>query len=57
MGILDVNDQAARLLKDNGVTHKELQAAISDLRKGAKVDSQTSEETYNSLNRYAINLK
>ena len=35
---------------------KELKAAVSELRKGAKVDSQTSEDTFNSLNRYAINL-
>ncbi len=56
MGILDTNDRASRILKDSGVTMKELRAAIEDLRKGATVDSQTSEDTFNSLNRFAINL-
>jgi ATP-dependent Clp protease ATP-binding subunit ClpB len=56
LGILANNDQAAQLLKDNGVTEKALKAAIGELRKGAKVNSQSAEETYNSLNKYAINL-
>lgn len=56
MGILEVNDQASRLLKDNGVTMKDLQVAVKNLRKGASVESQSSEDTYNSLNRYANNL-
>jgi ATP-dependent Clp protease ATP-binding subunit ClpB len=56
MGILDTSDEASRILKDYGVTMKDLRVAISDLRKGATVDSPTSEETYNSLGRYAINL-
>jgi ATP-dependent Clp protease ATP-binding subunit ClpB len=56
MGILDTNDKASQLLKDKGVTLKALKAAIEELRKGATVDSQTSDDTFNSLNRYAINL-
>lgn len=56
LGILANNDQSAQLLKDNGVTEKALKAAIGELRKGAKVNSQSAEETYNSLNKYAINL-
>jgi ATP-dependent Clp protease ATP-binding subunit ClpB len=56
MGIFDTDDQASQVLKDHGVTMKELKAAITELRKGASVESQTSEETFNSLNRYAINL-
>ena len=56
MGILDTNDKASQLLKDRGVTLKSLKAAINELRKGATVDSQTSDDTFNSLNRYAINL-
>jgi ATP-dependent Clp protease ATP-binding subunit ClpB len=56
MGILDTDDRMARILKDNGVTMKELIAAVNELRKGATVESQTSDETFNSLNRYAINL-
>src|ERR1035437_5381146 len=56
MGILDTEDRTAVILKDNGVTMKELIAAVNELRKGATVESQTSEDTFNSLNRYAINL-
>jgi ATP-dependent Clp protease ATP-binding subunit ClpB len=56
LALLDVGDQVSRLMKDNGITHKELEEAIRDLRKGAKVNTQTAEETFNSLNRYAVNL-
>jgi ATP-dependent Clp protease ATP-binding subunit ClpB len=56
MGILDTTDKASRILKDYGVTMKDLKAAVSELRKGATVENPTSEETFNSLNRYAINL-
>jgi len=56
LGILSVNDATSRLLKDNGVNEKELRAAIRQLRKGSAVNSQTAEETYNSLNKYARNL-
>jgi ATP-dependent Clp protease ATP-binding subunit ClpB len=56
MGILDTDDRTAQMLKDHGVTMKELISAVSELRKGATVDSQTSEDTFNSLNRFAINL-
>jgi len=43
-------------MKDNGITSKDLKSAIKELRKGEKVTSQTAEETYNSLGKYAINL-
>jgi ATP-dependent Clp protease ATP-binding subunit ClpB len=56
IGILDTNDKASQILKDNGVSMKELRAAIAELRKGASVVTQTSEDTFNSLNRFAINL-
>ena len=56
MGILDTNDKTSRILKDNGVTMKDLKAAVNELRKGATVTSQTSDDTFNSLNRFAINL-
>ncbi len=56
LGILASNDAVAQLLKDNGIKEKELKAAIADLRKGSNVTSQSAEETYNSLNKYAINL-
>jgi ATP-dependent Clp protease ATP-binding subunit ClpB len=56
MGILDTDDKAARILKDYGVTMNELKAAVAELRKGASVESQTAEDTFDSLNRYAVNL-
>ena len=56
LGILKVSDPASDILKDNGITEKMLRAAIVDLRRGNKVTSQSAEETYNALNKYAINL-
>jgi ATP-dependent Clp protease ATP-binding subunit ClpB len=56
LGLLDGNDQVSRLMKDSGVGQRELEEAIRVLRKGSRVDSQTAEDTFNSLNRYAINL-
>lgn len=56
LAILSTKDTISQLLKDNGVTEKDLKAAITELRKGAKVTSQTAEDTYNALNKYAINL-
>lgn len=54
--LLHVNSQVSKLLKDAGATEKDLQTAINELRKGAKASSSSAEETYNSLNKYAINL-
>jgi ATP-dependent Clp protease ATP-binding subunit ClpB len=56
LGILSLNDAASKLLQSYGVTEKDLKEAIKQLRKGSKVTSQTAEETYNALNKYAINL-
>lgn len=56
IGLLQVNDDTAKLLKDAGLTEKGLLAAIKDLRKGSTVGSQTAEQQYNSLQRYAKNL-
>jgi ATP-dependent Clp protease ATP-binding subunit ClpB len=56
LGILASGDPVAQLMKDNGIKEKELKAAINELRKGSTVTSQSQEETYNSLNKYAINL-
>lgn len=56
LGILCVNDTTSRLLKENGVTEKDLKAAISQMRKGSTVNSPTAESTYNSLEKYARNL-
>lgn len=56
LAFLKGKDQIAQLFKDNGVNEKDLSAAIKDLRKGAKVDSQTAEDTFNSLKRFAVDL-
>jgi ATP-dependent Clp protease ATP-binding subunit ClpB len=56
LAIVDLNSETSRLLKKHGVTVKSLQNAILELRKGASVESQTSDDTFDSLNRYAINL-
>ncbi|MEN6609844.1 MAG: ATP-dependent chaperone ClpB [Methanoregulaceae archaeon] len=56
LGILSVNDRTSRLLKENGVAEKDLKTAIGQLRKGATVNNQNAEETYNSLEKYARNL-
>ena len=56
LGIPTERSEASRLLKDAGATEKELVAAIKELRKGATVDSQTSEQEYDALGKYAINL-
>lgn len=56
LGILDNKDSVSQLLKDQGITQKGLKSAIQDLRKGSRVTSQTSEETYQALDKYARNL-
>ena len=56
LAILDNKDQISQLLKDSGVTEKQLTKAIEELRNGEKVTSASQEETYNSLEKYAINL-
>ncbi len=56
LGIIQGNDNAAKLLKDAGLTEKGLITAIRDLRKGSTVNSQTQENTFNALNKYAKNL-
>ncbi len=56
LAMLGGKDFVSQLLKDAGVTKKELKLAIEELRKGSKVDSQTAEDKFNSLNRFALNL-
>lgn len=56
LALLNVNSHVSTLLKNAGMTEKDLKAAINELRKGGKVTSQSSEETYQSLSKYAINL-
>ena len=56
LGILSEKGTAGRLLKDAGVKEKEMIAAIKELRKGSTIDSQTNEQTFDALGKYAINL-
>ena len=56
MAIFLVNSPASTVLKDLGLGEKELNAAIEELRKGKKATDQSAEDTYNALNKYAINL-
>ncbi|MBK7306683.1 MAG: ATP-dependent chaperone ClpB [Chitinophagaceae bacterium] len=56
IAILQGSDNTAKLLKDAGLTEKGLVAAITDLKKGSTVSSQTSETQFNALNKYAKNL-
>jgi ATP-dependent Clp protease ATP-binding subunit ClpB len=56
LAIFKSNSKIAQMLKDQGVTEKGLKAAIDELRKGENVTSQSQEETYNALNKYAKNL-
>lgn len=54
--IFKSKSKIAQILKDQGVTEKALKASIEELRKGDRVTSQSQEDTYNSLNKYAKNL-
>ncbi|TYA57290.1 ATP-dependent chaperone ClpB [Formosa maritima] len=56
LAIFKSNSKIAQMLKDQGATEKALLASIEELRKGDRVTSQSQEETYNSLNKYAKNL-
>ncbi|MFH2095369.1 MAG: AAA family ATPase, partial [Bacteroidota bacterium] len=55
-GILVSGDTISKMMKDLGITRNNLKQAIQDLRKGSTVNSQTAEDTYNALGRFAINL-
>lgn len=56
IALFQINSPAATILKDCGLSEKELESAVDELRKGRKATDQSAEETYNSLNKYAINL-
>lgn len=56
LGILDEKNSASKMMKDAGISVNQLQSAINDLRKGDKVTSQTAEDTYQALGKYAVNL-
>ncbi len=56
LALLNVNSTMSTILKDAGMSENELKTAISELRKGEKVTSESSEDTYQALSKYAINL-
>ncbi|ACU08716.1 ClpB protein [Flavobacteriaceae bacterium 3519-10] len=56
LSLLEVGSDVSKMLKDMGVTRKGLELAINELRKGSKATSASSEETYQSLNKYAKNF-
>ena len=56
LGILKTSDDTSQLLKDSGFNIDEVTKIVQELRKGNRVTSSTQEETYNALNKYAINL-
>ncbi len=56
LAIFKSKSKIARILKDQGITEKDLKSAIEELRKGGKVTSQSAEDTYNALDKYARNL-
>lgn len=56
LALLETKDQISSMLKDQGINKKDLLHAIEDLRKGSKVNSQSAEDSFDALNRFAINL-
>ncbi len=56
LAILKSSSKIAQILKDQGATEKDLKSAIDELRKGGRVTSQSAEDTYNTLDKYARNL-
>ena len=56
MALFEVKSTASTILKDAGMTHDDLKAAIDELRKGKSATSQSAEEQYNALSKYAVNL-
>ncbi|MBI4947577.1 MAG: ATP-dependent chaperone ClpB [Bacteroidetes bacterium] len=56
LGIISAKDSVSQMMKDIGITEKDLKAAIKELRKGERVTSNSQEETYNALKKYAINF-
>ncbi|MGN0219706.1 MAG: Clp protease N-terminal domain-containing protein, partial [Muribaculaceae bacterium] len=56
MAIFEINSPASTILKNAGLSEKDLKTAIEELRKGKKATDQSAEETYNALSKYAVNL-
>ena len=56
LALMETGSQASTILKSNGATKSEVEKAIAELRQGAKVNSQSAEESYQALSKYAVNL-
>jgi ATP-dependent Clp protease ATP-binding subunit ClpB len=56
LGVMMAGDTVSKMMKDFGINEKDLKASIQELRKGSKVQNQNAEDSFNALNRYAINL-
>lgn len=56
LGILSSEDTISKMMKDSGITEKDMLSAINELRKGSRVDNQSAEDSYNALDRFAQNL-
>ena len=56
LGLLTDGEGTSKILKGNGVNEKELIAAVKEIRKGGSIDSQTSEQVFDALGKYAVNL-
>ena len=56
LALFEINSPASTILKDAGLSSRELESAIAELRKGKKATDQSAEDTYNALSKYAINL-
>lgn len=56
LGLLKSGDQVANMLKEAGISRSDVMSALKELRKGSRVTSQSAEDTYNALDKYAINL-
>ena len=56
LALFEINSPASTILKDAGLSKKELEAAVQELRKGKTASDQSAEEQYNALSKYAVNL-
>ena len=56
LALLEINSTASRILKDSGINYKDAEKAIQELRRGQQVKTQSAEDNYQSLNKYAKNL-
>ena len=56
LALFEVSSSASTIMKDSGINESDIRGAIAELRKGKSASSQSAEDTYNSLSKYAINL-